>query len=129
MLKGANLKGGGAPAPPIDQPPLVRSLLFKAVPLFFSQHSWTNVLVAYSSIHKWNSAVSHCKNKENRDYTVLCGAGADWNKISGREISHSSRPSLMYKMYIFHLINSFVLFLFMYKIFIHLNSIKNVCPL
>ncbi len=31
MLKGANLKGGGTPAPPIDQPPLlVRQFQFSA---------------------------------------------------------------------------------------------------
>ncbi len=28
MLKGANLKGGGAPAPPIDQPPLATNNIF-----------------------------------------------------------------------------------------------------
>ncbi len=26
MLKEANLKGGGTPAPPIDQPPLIKTI-------------------------------------------------------------------------------------------------------
>ncbi len=44
MLKGANLKGGGAPAPPIDQPPMLIKIIkqkvgFSAPSLSYNSHS------------------------------------------------------------------------------------------
>ncbi len=77
MLKGANLKGGGAPALPIDQPPLLLTYLYNK-----TQQVGVGVNAKSLKKKKWSVTVTHMIHG-GLQFTVI---NAFWND-NGWEIN------------------------------------------